>query len=131
MGVKAEVEKSVVRDNGGGEVRLGAGVRDEGLGDTEEEEEREERSGRGRGRGEWVEMTIEIPGFRDDDALPVFLAAMLNEALLATGELPDRLWINNRWHWKLYIDVRLPPFPLTLRRRKTPSASFPPSHPHH
>jgi exosome complex component RRP42 len=58
-----------------------------------------------RGNKNWVEMTIEIPGFRDDDPLPVFLAAMLNEALLTTGELANKLYINRRWHWKLFIDV--------------------------
>ena len=42
---------------------------------------------------------------RDDDALPVFLSAMLTEALHADGGLKDRLWINSRFHWRLYIDV--------------------------
>jgi exosome complex component RRP42 len=35
----------------------------------------------------------------------VFLAAMLSEALLADGEFLRRLWINRRFHWKLYLDV--------------------------
>ena len=52
-------------------------------------------------------MSIEVPGYRDDDALPVFLSAMLTEALVADGKLKDRLWINRRFHWKLYIDVSL------------------------
>jgi exosome complex component RRP42 len=52
-------------------------------------------------------MSVEVPGFRDDDALPVFLASMLTESLLASGELKDRLYINRRFHWKLYIDVCL------------------------
>jgi exosome complex component RRP42 len=59
----------------------------------------------GRGDNDWLEMSIEIPGLRDDDALPVFLAAMLTEALLADGAVRDRLWINSRFHWRLYIDV--------------------------
>ena len=58
-----------------------------------------------KGDKAWVELTIDMPGFRDDDALPVFLAAMLNEALLASGDLPGRLCINRRYHWRLYIDV--------------------------
>lgn len=62
--------------------------------------------GKGKGEKSWVELTIDMPGFRDDDPLPIFLAAMLNEALLASGELPDRLWINARYHWRLFIDVR-------------------------
>ncbi|KAF1994601.1 hypothetical protein P154DRAFT_548962 [Amniculicola lignicola CBS 123094] len=75
-------------------------------------------SSTGRGRDAWVEMSVEIPGFRDDDALPVFLAAMLRETLLATGALTDRLHINRRFHWKLCIDILLlsPPlsYPLAL-----------------
>jgi exosome complex component RRP42 len=54
-----------------------------------------------------LEMSIEIPGFRDDDSLPVFLAEMMCEALLASGDLARRLGINSRYHWKLNIDVGL------------------------
>ena len=67
-------------------------------------------SPRGHGSKSWVEMSIEIPGYRDDDALPVFLAAMLNEGLTATGDLADKLYINARFHWRLYLDVSLPTF---------------------
>ncbi len=112
-GVKAEVEKTPARFSSGEQgdgVHLGTGGQDEEMGDVEEEEGAEREGARPTGRrgvgdNSWVEMTIEIPGFRDDDAMPVFLAAMLNEALLASGDLPDRLWINGRFHWKLYIDV--------------------------
>lgn len=58
-----------------------------------------------RGLNEWVEIGVEIPGFRDDDSMPIFLGAMLSEALLADGEFTSRLWINRRFHWKLYLDV--------------------------
>ncbi|KAA6414597.1 MAG: 3 exoribonuclease family [Lasallia pustulata] len=91
VGVKAEVEMEEV---GGGE--------DMGGGDGEEGK---------RGEEGWVELTIEIPGCRDDDALPIFLAAMLSEALVAGGELVARLRINARFHWKLYIDLQLTPRP--------------------
>ncbi len=37
------------------------------------------------GGHDWVEMTVDIPGHRDDEASTAFLAAMLGEALLATG----------------------------------------------
>ncbi|KAI9869349.1 MAG: hypothetical protein M1813_000138 [Trichoglossum hirsutum] len=97
VGVKAEVEKS-----GDG---ADSAWRAESGGDGGDEE--------CRGQNAWVELTIEIPGLRDDDALPVFLAAMLNEALLASGDLVDRLWINRRWHWKLYIDILLLSPPLS------------------
>lgn len=93
VGVKAEVEKSVARP---------------GLLDHEEEtsDDEEEADSKGQGEDSWTEISIEVPAFRDDDALPIFLAAMLTEALLADGKLKDRLYINRRFHWKLYIDVR-------------------------
>lgn len=94
VGVKAEVEKSLWRPSP--EARGDAEMRDAGEGDD----------GKGKGQNSWIEMSVEIPGFRDDDALPVFLASMLTESLLASGGLKDRLYINTRFHWKLYIDVR-------------------------
>nr|POE47760.1 exosome complex component rrp42 [Quercus suber] len=111
VGVKAEVEKSHRLSGAGGEVPA-EGVL--GLGDASSRDidmdnadggDHEKGSSGGKGRDEWLEIAIEIPGMRDDDALPVFLAAMLTEALLADGDLRDRLWINNRYHWRLYIDV--------------------------
>jgi exosome complex component RRP42 len=102
-GVKAEVEKSQWR----------AGTGEEGLrlDEAEGDEEEDGRAGGTEGTGEnsWIAMSIEVPGYRDDDALPVFLSAMLTEALLADGKLKDRLWINRRFHWKLYIDVSYAP----------------------
>lgn len=66
----------------------------------------------------WLEISVDVPGFRADDALPVFLASMLTESLVAGGFLTDRLRINRRFHWKLYIDILLlsPPlsYPLGL-----------------
>lgn len=58
-------------------------------------------------RNEWLEIAVEIPGYRDDDATTVFLASMLSEALVADGEFAKKLVINRRFHWKLYLDVRL------------------------
>lgn len=92
VGVKAEVERSPQRPS------LGA---DE---DVEMRDEEVDES-KGKGQNSWVEMSVEVPGFREDDALPVFLASMLKESLLASGELKDRLYINRRFHWKLYVDV--------------------------
>ncbi|KAF2632099.1 hypothetical protein BU25DRAFT_383716 [Macroventuria anomochaeta] len=78
----------------------------------------EDSSANGKGRNGWIEMSVQVPGFRDDDALPVFLASMLSDSLLAGGQLKDRLYINTRFHWKLYIDILLlsPPlsYPLGL-----------------
>ncbi|KAL2265445.1 hypothetical protein VTJ83DRAFT_6545 [Remersonia thermophila] len=126
-GVKAEVERTARRagddtvflEEGGGE----AG--DEREEDGEDGEagpgalgEASGRKGERKGEAAWVELTVEIPGVRDDDSGTVFVAAMLSEALLADGELVRRLWINRRFHWKLYIDIILisPPlsYPLPL-----------------
>ena len=118
MGVKAEVEKAA--STGLREGFAGFGGDDgDGSGSSEVEaaavqgSDRESGLETGRREGEkaWVETSIEIPGQRDDDPLPIFLAGMLNEALLARGELEGRLAINNRFHWRLYVDVcvsRLP-----------------------
>lgn len=98
VGVKAEVEKS--RRRGG--IRGAEGGQDVDMDDVDEEEK-----GKGKGEESWIEVSIEIPGMRDDDALPIFLGQMLTEALLADGGMvKDRLWINERFHWRLYIDVR-------------------------
>jgi len=115
VGVKAEVEKSrgsqyTASGEVGAEGVLGLGL---GAGRDVEDEKMDDGDGiaarSGKGREDWVEIAIEIPGTRDDDALPVFLSAMLTEALLADGSLKDTLWINTRFHWRLYIDVRLLP----------------------
>jgi exosome complex component RRP42 len=91
VGVKAEVDKSQWRPN------VAAG----------QEGDEVDNDSKGKGQHAWVEMSVEIPGFREDDSLPVFLASMLTESLLVSGELKDRLYINTRFHWKLYIDVGL------------------------
>jgi exosome complex component RRP42 len=102
VGIKAEVEKSTNKYTGSGS-HLEAEDNDE----DEDEEEVPTYDGR-VGNNAWLEMSIEIPGFRDDDAMPVFLTSVLHEALLADGEFTSRLWINRRFHWKLYIDVSFP-----------------------
>ena len=99
VGVKAEVEKTPQRPVLGEQEDV----------DMSNGDEDSDNDGKGQGQNGWIEMSVEVPGFRDDDALPVFLASMLTESLLASGELKDRLYINRRFHWKLYIDVRHPP----------------------
>lgn len=109
VGVKAEVEKtagitssSIANDDESSRQRR---RRQEETKPTEHE-----RDGDGdehRGENDWLELTVEIPGYRDDDSSTVFLASMLSEALLADGELTKKLWINRRFHWKLYLDVSL------------------------
>ncbi|KAK2752217.1 hypothetical protein FQN55_008107 [Onygenales sp. PD_40] len=128
VGVKGEVERTGLGMGMG--LGLGLGIGGEvvsGLEDQDQGEEgREGKSGRrgGGGRGEWVEMSIEIPGLRDDDPLPVFLAEMMREGLVGSGGeegeggLKERLVINQGWHWRIYIDILLlsPPlsYPLPL-----------------
>ena len=97
VGVKAEVEKS----------RPARQAEGESAGEDVEMGEDINATGEGKGRNEWLEVAIDVPGLRDDDALPVFLGAMLSEALCADGGLRDRLWINARFHWRLYVDVSI------------------------
>ncbi|KAK3387131.1 ribosomal protein S5 domain 2-type protein [Podospora didyma] len=107
VGVKAEVERT--RGGYEGEIVEGGGA-EEVVTDVNDEEK--------KGESDWVEMTVEIPGLRDDDATTAFLGAMISEALLADGGFSRRLWINRRFHWKLYLDILLisPPlsYPLPL-----------------
>lgn len=111
VGVKAEVEKTVVSADA---LKLPQQTQEEYVGNNDGEA----NQGSSSGHGSWVQMSIEIPGFRDDDALPVFLSEMMREPLVEsvssegsgngemTGGLKGRLVINKRWHWRLYIDVR-------------------------
>lgn len=98
VGVKAEIEKTT-DSSIGAEDQLTELQPQRGSGDGQE--------ARQKARGDWLEMTVEIPGQRDDEASTVFLAEMLREALLADGEFAKKLWINRRFHWRLYLDVRI------------------------
>ncbi|KIN05562.1 hypothetical protein OIDMADRAFT_100553 [Oidiodendron maius Zn] len=100
VGVKAEVEKSRSSYHSYDELDT--------AGDVDEDDNEGEM-----GLNEWVELTVEIPGFRDDDPMPVFLAAMLSEALVADVQFARRLYINRRFHWKLYLDILLLSQPLS------------------
>lgn len=106
VGVKAEVERTRTRHDF------------PSLDESAEDDDLDNQHDVVKGDNDWVEMTVEIPGYRDDDAGTVFLSAMLSEALLADGEFTKRLWINRRFHWKLYLDILLisPPlsYPLPL-----------------
>jgi exosome complex component RRP42 len=118
VGIKAEVEKNRRIQGGNGAVVLADDAsqptdsrsalhRDVDMDDANADDDSGAAKNQhgGKGDNDWLEMSIEIPGLRDDDALPVFLAAMLTEALLADGAVRDRLWINSRFHWRLCIDV--------------------------
>ena len=103
VGVKAEVERTAQRP---GEDTVFFEEGGAGSDDVDEEGETREGVDKRKGDASWVEMTVEIPGLRDDDSGTAFLSAMLSDALLADGEFAKRLWINRRFHWKLYLDVR-------------------------
>lgn len=112
VGVKAEMERTAEGRRVGAEDTLEAS-------ETQRAGAAAEAEARTRqGREDWLEMTVEIPGQRDDEAATVFLAEMLREALLADGEFAGKLWINRRFHWRLYLDILLisPPlsYPLPL-----------------
>ncbi|PLB55699.1 putative exoribonuclease family protein, partial [Aspergillus steynii IBT 23096] len=108
VGVKAEVEKTALSPDA---VNLSQQAQTTDAGG---EDGKPAATG---GHGSWVQMSIEIPGFRDDDALPVFLSEMMREPLVESvssghsedaemaGGLKGRLVINRRWHWRLYIDL--------------------------
>lgn len=104
VGVKAEVEKTPQKGGGKGIEDFGEDV-DMIMGGVEGEEGRDEGRGMGRGDEKWVEVSVDIPGQRDDDPLVVFLGAMIHEALVADGMLVGRLRLGERWHWKLFVDV--------------------------
>lgn len=135
VGVKAEVEKTLATD--ALDLRqLQEQAPDDGYGEEDGGDAAREGSHVVAGQSSWVQMSIEIPGFRDDDALPVFLSEMMRESLVGSsagaggegagsdsdrsmvGGLKGRLVINRRWHWRLYIDILLlsPPlsYPLPL-----------------
>lgn len=97
VGVKAEIEKTVEAPR--------AEEPDRSRPESKEAES-------ARTRGDWLELAVEIPGQRDDEASTVFLAEMLREALLADKEFAKKLFINRRFHWRLYLDVCLMSTPM-------------------
>ena len=119
-GVKLEVEKTLPSRSSSSSGTGKSGIEGTGTNGVNEVDE-----------AEWVEISIDIPGLRDDDTLPVFLAEMLREAILAPASSSSsssssssgssttttidedmdflrsgRLTINGRFHWRLWIDVR-------------------------
>lgn len=64
------------------------------------------------GSPSWIELSIDMPGQREDDQLPIFLASMLKGSLHSSALL-SKLYLNERWHWRLYIDVLLLSQPLS------------------
>lgn len=73
----------------------------------------------GSGDDSWVEVAVEMAGQSqqqqqqqrsgagDEEGGVVFLEQMLREGLLADGTLTARLSLGRRWHWRLFVDVRI------------------------
>ncbi|KAK0674685.1 ribosomal protein S5 domain 2-type protein [Cercophora samala] len=123
VGVKAEVEKTKRRWDDDTIFSENNHHQQQQQQQQQQQEGEEENEGRNNndeegGSSDWVELTVEIPGYRDDDSGTVFLGQMLSEALLADGGFVKRLRINRRFHWKLFLDILLisPPlsYPLPL-----------------
>lgn len=95
VGVKGEVERT-----GNAKWRLDVRAEHEGMTGIEEEPSR-----KGPSEDSWIEVSVDVPGQRDDDVMVVFLSQMIHEGLVADGMLRGRLVINARWHWRLFIDV--------------------------
>ncbi|KAK0747559.1 ribosomal protein S5 domain 2-type protein [Apiosordaria backusii] len=114
VGVKAEVEKTKRRWDDDAIYSENQPTEGEG----QQQPGRDGDNGEESGSSEWVELTVEIPGYRDDDSGTIFLGQMLSEALLADGGFVRKLRINRRFHWRLYLDILLisPPlsYPLPL-----------------
>ncbi len=112
MGVKGEVERTSARDLepedliGAAGRRKGADGGDIMMAGVDTAEGGED--GEGRGEDSWVEVSIDVPGQRDEDGTMGFLAEMIREGLVADGMLRGRLWINGGWHWRIYVDVCSP-----------------------
>ncbi|KKA27809.1 hypothetical protein TD95_003918 [Thielaviopsis punctulata] len=103
VGIKAEIERTATPGQ--------LAVHED---ETEEKQDRAgDEAGDVRAHNEWVEISIEIPGYRDDESSTIFLASMLNEALVADGSFAKKLTINSRFHWKLYLDILLISTPLS------------------
>ncbi|KAI3399228.1 hypothetical protein diail_7597 [Diaporthe ilicicola] len=105
VGVKAEIGKTRAR-YGAGNTLLETELIQAGGDDDDNNNEGGDGAPRSNaeGQGSWVEIAVEIPGARDDDASTIYLAEMLSEALLADGQFARRLYLNRRFHWKLYLD---------------------------
>lgn len=110
VGVKLEVEKTPRNPALIAAETLVA----DGAMDLDGQENSAKQDGTQQGNPEWVTLNLTLPGLRDDDTNLVFLEEMLREPLVVSStsssqsqSLPDKLIINHRWHWHIYIDVLL------------------------
>lgn len=68
--------------------------------------------------GDWVDVTLDVPGMREDDNAVGWLAGVVGEGVVVAadggGGLEGRLRINGGWNWGLGVDVSNLPSPLRL-----------------
>ena len=103
-------------EEGGRELGKGKGERFKDGKGTKEGQARKRRLRRRRRRKGTVVVNVDVPGFRDDDALPTYLAEMIREGIVGGGgEVEERLGIRGRFAWKLYVDVSFALLFLLLR----------------
>ena len=107
VGVKADVERTPGQDH----------EQQEGGEDVPMQDSQDSSAKKCKGRSAWVDLSLTLPGLRDDDSNLIFLEEMLREPLVTPTSSPqsesmpstlqDTLVINSRWHWRLSIDVLL------------------------
>lgn len=102
VGVKGEVQKSTSQSCSGNNSTIDGFMR--GV-DAEERASFGQNMKKTAGEASWLDITIDVPGQRDDDNMVVFLGQLLHEGLVGDGALEKRLYINSQWHWKLFVDV--------------------------
>ena len=96
VGIRGEVERSQIKAN---------------IDQGQDQDMTGTSSTKPQGRSQWLNLSLTLPGLRDDDGDLVFLEEMLREVLVtpsnAALSLQDSLVINSRWHWRLFVDVVL------------------------
>ena len=112
VGVKAEVEKTAREINASDRDRDAEGGAD--VDGNDDDVEGAQPSARAQqGSAEWIDVSVDIPGMRDDDELLTFLSSMLKESLESSTTLHSMLYLNDRWHWRLFVDILLLSAPLS------------------
>ncbi|RMZ77409.1 hypothetical protein DV738_g4362, partial [Chaetothyriales sp. CBS 135597] len=99
VGVKLEAEKTVIRARPTPQNKADSNPGESGEGESPQAGPVSSAS--------WISLTISpSSGTRDDDPTLIYLESMLLEPLTLSN-LPERLIINARWHWQIYIDILL------------------------
>lgn len=129
VSVRADVERTV---GSGGELAGVGRVAGGGTGIVGMREGDEKEGRKGGGEDSWVEVTVEVAGQQQQqqqrggggggggggETAMGFLEQVLWEGLVGDdgggGGLRERLRLGERWHWRLFVDVRDTCFPFFL-----------------